>query len=568
MRRWALCGLIPAVTLIVTACAAQRPRWTAYTAPRPVSPAEGLIPAPPLVGRVPPLDLAASPEEESVKLTRDGAILTALLHNRAIEVARLGPKIDRTLIPEARAVFDPSLTAALSTGYDKRPRNDNSGTTWSSVQGGNSNSSLTAAYQVLRQLDQAATILKQPDVPYLRTEDTEGSTAIRTLTPLGTEVSLSGGLNAYETNLAGNTFEGNWSINVVQPLLAGAGTGVNLATLRQVKNRFAQGEHTFRMAVLNTVAQVEQSYWDLVLAREVLKIREFGVTLADEQLRRNEDLLAVGKAIEGDVAAARAEKASRTADLTDAQAAIRTQTLSLIQLLNPHAAAPWALRFEPVDPPDAASMPVDSERSAALAMSYRPELAEARLASANADLEVIRNRNGLRPRLDLVASYGRTSVGPSKSDASRFLDDDEFSNYRIGAQFQTPLVYRAERARYRRAKLSAEEAVLNVARLEQEVAKEVRQAGVEVERQWARLSAAREAMTSRAEQLRIAAGRNAVGKTTNLDLLIVQRDYIQSQVDEITARVKYCQALASLYAAEGTLLERRGVLLDNEFDAP
>jgi outer membrane protein TolC len=46
-----------------------------------------------------------------------------------------------------------------------------------------------------------------------------------------------------------------------------------------------------------------------------------------------------------------------------------------------------------------------------------------------------------------------------------------------------------------------------------------------------------------------------------LDVLQVQRDYIQSQVDDATARVRYIEALTELYAAEGTLLERRGISL-------
>jgi outer membrane protein TolC len=64
--------------------------------------------------------------------------------------------------------------------------------------------------------------------------------------------------------------------------------------------------------------------------------------------------------------------------------------------------------------------------------------------------------------------------------------------------------------------------------------------------------------------LRIAQDRNAVGKATNLDVQIVQRNLIQAEVDEGTARVGYIEALTSLYAAEGTLLERRGIRLDDE----
>jgi outer membrane protein TolC len=71
---------------------------------------------------------------------------------------------------------------------------------------------------------------------------------------------------------------------------------------------------------------------------------------------------------------------------------------------------------------------------------------------------------------------------------------------------------------------------------------------------------------SRRESVRVIEGRHEVGKATNLDVLQVQRDLIQSQVDDATARVRYIEALTDLYAAEGTLLERRGIALD-EFAA-
>jgi outer membrane protein TolC len=47
-------------------------------------------------------------------------------------------------------------------------------------------------------------------------------------------------------------------------------------------------------------------------------------------------------------------------------------------------------------------------------------------------------------------------------------------------------------------------------------------------------------------------------------VLIVQRNYIQAQLEEVSARVGYLQALTSLFAAEGTLLERRGIRLAEE----
>jgi outer membrane protein TolC len=85
---------------------------------------------------------------------------------------------------------------------------------------------------------------------------------------------------------------------------------------------------------------------------------------------------------------------------------------------------------------------------------------------------------------------------------------------------------------------------------------------VDVVKQWERIQATKEAVTARTEQLRVAQGRYEAGKTTNLDLLIVQRDFIASEVDASTAQIQYIQALTAYYAAEGTLLERRGITME------
>jgi outer membrane protein TolC len=84
---------------------------------------------------------------------------------------------------------------------------------------------------------------------------------------------------------------------MTQPLLDGAGTGVNLVGLRQARNKAAQTEHSFRASVLDVTRQVEVGYWELVLANQLTQIREFAVGLADEQLKRNEERFRVGKAI-------------------------------------------------------------------------------------------------------------------------------------------------------------------------------------------------------------------------------------------------------------------------------
>ncbi len=57
-----------------------------------------------------------------------------------------------------------------------------------------------------------------------------------------------------------------------------------------------------------------------------------------------------------------------------------------------------------------------------------------------------------------------------------------------------------------------------------------------------------------------------VGASTALDVALAQRDFLRSQINEIESIVNYRIALVKLYLAEGSLLDRRGITIDEGFD--
>lgn len=523
-----LSALTAVTTLAMLAgCVAAKPHWNPENVAAPTTSGGAFEAAPALDARAEPIAPATS-AAEAVKLTRDGALATALQHNIGIEVAKFGPRIGETYEPEARAAFDPTLAATLSYGHA-------------------ATASTTAGV-----------------LGVLKTNSTDSSMTLNEVLPTGTRLFLTGDMALSDTNANTDRHQGDASIGIEQPLLKGAGMATNLVALRQARNKAAKSEHVFRASIISLVSNVENGYWELSLAEEILSIRQFALKLAEEQFQRAESLLAVGKAIEGDVASARAERASRQAALTDAEASIRTKTLALVRLLNPGGEQAWNLAFDTVDAPEALKVDISPDESEKLAVAYRPELAQSRLEAANADLDVVSAKNDRLPTVNLVGQYGRISTGTGPGDAINHFGDTPYHSYEIGLSVETPILNRAENARYRRSMLTAEQASRSVANVEQGIAAEVRQAAVEVERQWNNIPATQEAVRSRDEELRVAQGRYGSGQTTELDLMIAQRDLIEARIEEVQARVAYIEALTGLFAAEGTLLERRGISLATE----
>lgn len=462
-------------------------------------------------------------ELETRPVTRDGAILFALGRNKRLAIERLSPAIAETFTREAWAEFDPRLTALAS--FTKSPQ------------------------------------VRDGDVVAMASSERQsrGQAELRQLTPLGAEVFLAGALQRERVIPEPSDYQTAYSFGVNMALLDGAGLNVNLVDVRQTENDVAASMAELRGFVMDLVAEVEILYWELALAEETLKIREASLELAHEQERLNRDLFEVGKALEADVMTAEAEVASRIADLADARALLRQRMLQFIRLLSPDSPEQWDLRFDILDEPTTALVSLQPQISAKLAHLWRPELAQARLDLANADLEIVRTKNGLLPRLDAFASYSRRAIGGSASDSFQIANETEAEGYQVGLAFDMALLNRAERARHRRAmfrQAQAEEAIRN---LEELLEMEVRTALIEVQRQWERIGATEKVVEGRREQLRAAQEQAVAGLLPTLDALQIQRDFVQAQVDAATARIRYVQAVTELYRREGTLLDRRGV---------
>ena len=106
--------------------------------------------------------------------------------------------------------------------------------------------------------------------------------------------------------------------------------------------------------------------------------------------------------------------------------------------------------------------------------------------------------------------------------------------------------------------LQAREAVRNLGQI---VRLEVSLAVNEVERARQQISASEatrrlEEQTARAEEERF-----DVGSSTALLVAQAQRDLLASQIAEVRAIIEYRIALVELYLAEGSLLQRRGVVV-------
>jgi outer membrane protein TolC len=464
------------------------------------------------------------------RVSVDGAVLTALEHNSAFRVQRLQPQVVRTREESARAAFDPALYGEISRNRQRGPEFAFQRGTASAVQTSRDNSTVAAG--------------------------------ITETLPTGTRLEL-GGQTVIDHPEYNHTAS-RVGIAVSQPLLEGAGMGANLAVLRQARLDTRISVFELRGYTLALVAEVERAYWGFVESRDQVAVFRDSLRVAERQLSETRDRIGVGKLAELESVAAEAEVASRHEGLIAAESRFAAARLKLLRLLNLPAPAQWTTIPEATDEPttpSAALEPVDAHVVAALAV--RPDINQARLALDRGELEVVRTRNGLLPKMDLFVTLGRSGYASSFEDS---VDGEEAKGYDVGIGLQVgyPLKNRAAGAEFRRATLSrqqAEEALTNLCQLAQE---DVRVARVLAEAAAAQAEAAK--VTQRLQERKLEAERAklAEGKSTSLLVAQAERDLLLSRLSTIRATIATLTTRTDLYQKDGSLLARRGIGVPEE----
>ncbi len=486
-----------------------------------------------------------------LRLSRHEAIVRALEHNPALQVLRYDPLLAETFRSEELSVFDPYLTGSLIGDESRRQLSAVQAFTFG--QGGGDNGDGNG--------DDEPSPARPPS---LDQESLNLTTTVSKLWPTGTQLRLIGILDRSSTNFTPREYQGAWTLELTQSLLEGRRRDVNLVAVRQAENRSVQSLWQLRQAVLDTVAEVERAYWDLVQAQEVVRVHEVGVELAAEQLKISRDRVDAGREVQSAVLAAEAEHAARRADLIAARGQLRIVAARLRNLLGLGREASRPL-VATQTAPSGTMDELDLAASVDRALQHRPLLATARIERANRELDELAARDALGPSLDLVAAYGRTSLGLELGDGLEHLvDSTPYDSSSIGLELSVPLSGRGERARLERTVLARRQAEAQLSASEAQVRTEVELALVAARTQLARIEASEESVRARLQELQIQQDRFEVGMARYVDVLETQRFLIQAQVASAQARAEQEKALTDLYRAEGTLLGRRAITVDSE----
>jgi len=471
-----------------------------------------------------PASMAES-AEEPIEISVESAIIIALDNNRAVRVERLTPLIRHELESQERAAFDPRITGEFS-------------------------------YSQERTLQQSQS---SGEATPIENEHTQGNVGISESIPTGTNVSFDISTDRILSDLYGDYYSTRVGVSVTQSLLKGIGLKTNLARLRQARLDTLSSQYEFRGFAEMLTAQVEKTYWDYALAQRQMEIYKDSLELAERQLGETEEKIEIGKLAEIEIVAAKAEVALRRVELINARSNLAKIRLRLLRLINPPGENLWnrdiILKVEPAVP-DVRLDDVESHVRVALRM--RPDLNQARLALKRGELELVKTKNGVLPKLDLFITFGETGYADSFGESFSNINGDNY-DFLVGVSFEYPIVNRSNRALNRQAMLSREQAAEAVENFAQLVNVDVRTAYIEVGRAREQVAATKASRELQEEKARAETEKFRVGRSTTLLVAQAQRDMLASRITEIESIINYIKALVELYRLEGSLLERRGV---------
>ena len=460
----------------------------------------------------------------SLEISVQEAIMLSISNNRSIKVEKYITPIQITFEEEQEAAFDPELST--SAGYARQN-------------------------QLVR--SRSSTGLQED------TEDliTAGA-GISKFYSTGTTVELGVSTERNWSDLYSDQYASRAGLSVTQALLRGAGTEVNLVRLRQARLATSITEQEFSGFAEALIAEVEETYWDYALALQEIEIFEKSLLVAVEQLQEIQELIAVGRLAETETIAAEAEIAEQRQGLIEAKGRADTARLKLLRLMNPPGAGIWerkvALRDAPRLPAEAVLDPVETHVSVAL--KHRPDLRQARLGLEADNLEIVRTRNGLLPKMDFFIALGKTGYSDSFGGSFGNIADKYF-DLSAGISISYPFGNKKAEAEHRRSLLTKDQSVEAVSNLEQLIELEVRSAYIEATRTREQILAGAASRRLQEEKLRIETEKLRVGRSTAFLLSQAQRDLLLSRIREIKFIAEHLKTMVRLYKLEGSLLSRR-----------
>jgi outer membrane protein len=381
-------------------------------------------------------------------------------------------------------------------------------------------------------------------------------------------------------------FRTGFTATLQVPLLRGLFWSDPWTLVRLTRIGVDASQDKFDSELMDQVQIAEDAYWGLIAAQDSTRVAEKSLETAKALLEQTQAQYEVGVVSRVEVVQAEAGVADREFKLIRSQAIERNAQDALVDLvLGPYLEPESEITVEATDRPDEMSVRAVSAAAATEhAMARRPEIQLARKQIERRKVEATATGNKRLPQLDAIGSYGQSGLAgrfnpdctfagacsPPAGIGSEFPDANDpllregaSQQYSIQGILSIPLGNNTARHQHAKAQFELRRAETALLRLEQSIVSEIRRAARNLVASVQGIEAAERAEAAAAEQLRAERVRLEHGESTPFDVLLREQDLVQAQSQKILAQNAYHNSITGLDRAQGTILERNQIVVED-----
>jgi outer membrane protein TolC len=475
-------------------------------------------------------------------------------NNTDVEIQRVQLEYSKNSIQRAFAVFDPILNSSFAATRAKSA-------TTSELQGASVLSNLSQAFS---------------------------STVSETL-PTGTQVNA--GLTTQKTSTNSTYYFYNpayttaMNFGFTQPLLRGRGAYITKLPITIARRQRAAALFSYQNSLLSLVSNAENAYWDVVSARERLKVQRQALDLADKALKRSRQEVEVGATSPLEIFQPEQQYAGAKLSVAQVEFQVRqTEDVLRRQIgvdLDP------TTRGLPIELTEQVSSevndaPIDRENLVQQALATRPDLKNIQTGIEVNNLQIRNAVEGLKPMLNLSAGYTTTGNGgryfPSTTaadgstillppvpggitDAFGQMFGFSYPTWQFSLSLQLPLRDHAAAANLADAVVAKRINTLNQRTSEQQIRQDVLTAVTQVESSREGVKLAKIAVDFARKRVEADQKRYELGAITVFFLLSGQTDLANAESNLVSQIIQHRRDLLNLQQRLGTLLADRGIVV-------
>jgi len=494
------------------------------------------------------------PGVERIPLTLGQAIEGALANNPDLMVERLEPQLRQGQVVQAEGDFDPSLEASFKASHDEDAQNSldfvSTGGTEVILNQNNRQPRIFSSNSIVADVKFSGKTHSGLRYEIGITEEKTSNDVSRT-----SAVSLFD--PEYTTTIG---------FKLTQPILKGYGERVQLAKIRIRQASREISELNLQQKVIDTLVATISDYYDLLLAFQDFKVRQQKVKMVMLAALDKREQLERGLVVDRDLRQAEVELAKSYEQFLLGRETLLTKSMELARrsglMLEPGKQRVFLPKGGiAYTPPE-----LQPEELLDSVLHQSPKYRAAMAKVENLQRELAYQRNQLKPELNLEFQGGVNAIAGTVGRSFQGAASGDAKSVSIGLVFSMPMGNRAASGRFQELQVRRNQARYELEKVRREILVEVEKRSLAVQTQQARIRAVRRSVAMASEALEHERDRLEKGQGNELAVQLQQQKLQEAQLREMAALADLQKGLVSLWALEGSLLERYDIDMQHQLE--